>query len=117
MARFGMNLKLTIAEEHRARVHALFVDGIGTDAVQPMPHLEQYKTEDGGSVGVFFVAAKDALSHEDQKKGAWLELRVADVEATAKRLDAQGVERIDFQDKTHPYYQVPGGPVFRLAKV
>jgi hypothetical protein len=117
MARFGMNLKLTIAEEHRARVHALFVDGIGTDAVQPTPQLEAYKTEDGGSVGTFFVPAKDALSEEDQKKGAWLEFRVADLEATTQRLDAQGIARIEHSDKSHPYYQVPGGPVFRLAKV
>jgi hypothetical protein len=111
-----MNLKLTIAEEHRARVHALFVDAIGTQAVQSLSHLEAYKTEDGGSVGVFFVPAKEALGEEDQRKGAWLEFRVADVEATAERIAAQGVARIDFEDKTHPYFQVPGGPVFRLAK-
>jgi len=117
MARFGMNLKLTIAEEHRPKVHAMFVEAIGTDAVQPMPGLEAYKTEDGGSVGVFFVAAKDALSEEDQRKGAWLEFRVDDVEATVKRLDAQGTERIDFSDEAHAYYRVPGGPVFRLARM
>lgn len=116
MARFGMNLKLTIAENHRPRVHALFVDALGTGAVQPAPHLEAYKTEDGGSVGVFFVPAKEALSDEDQKKGAWLEFRVADPEATAKRVEEQGIARIDYQDKAHRYYQVPGGPVFRLAK-
>jgi hypothetical protein len=117
MAYLGLNLKLTIAEEHRPRVHALFVDAIGTHAVQPMPHLEAYKTEDGGSVGVFYVPAKEALGDEDQKKGAWLEFRVADLEATVKRIEGQGIARIDYQDKTHHYYQVPGGPVFRLAKV
>jgi hypothetical protein len=112
-----MNLKLNIAEENRAKVHALFVDALGTDAVQPMPHLVQYKTEDGGSVGVFFVAPHEALSDADQRKGAWLEFRVADTEATVKRLEGQGVARIDYQDKSHAYFQIPGGPVFRLAKV
>ena len=116
MARFGMNLKLSIAEENRPRVHALFVDALGTDAVQPMPNLVQYKTEDGGSVGVFFVPAHEALSHADQKKGAWLEFRVADPEATAKRLAGVGVTPFEYQDKSHAYYQIPGGSVFRLAK-
>ena len=116
MTRFGTNLKLNIAAEHRARVHALFVDILGLTAVQPRPDLEQFKTEEGGSVGVFYVPSADALSTEDQRKGTWLEFRVEDPESTGKRLEASGVERIAYDDKTHGYYQVPGGPVFRLAK-
>jgi len=116
MARFGTNLKLNIASEHRARVHALFVDVLGATAVQPRPDLEQFKTEDGGSVGVFYVAAAEALSPADQRKGTWLEFRVEDPEATGRGLEASGVERVAYEDKTHGYFQVPGGPVFRLAK-
>lgn len=115
MARFGTNLKLTISAEHRERVHALFVDVLGAHAVHPRPDLEQFKTEDGGSVGVFYVSPGEALGKEDQRKGAWLEFRVDDPPAVAARLEASGVERVDYQDKTHAYFQVPGGPVFRLA--
>ena len=116
MARFGTNLKLIIAAEHRPRVHALFVDVLGATAVAPRPDLEQYKTEDGGSVGVFYVPAAEALYGDEQRKGTWLEFRVEDPEATGRRLEAAGVERIAYEDRTHAYFQVPGGPVFRLAR-
>jgi hypothetical protein len=116
MARFGTNLKLLISTEHRARVHALFVDVLGAHRVQPMPDLDAFKLEDGGSVGVFYVPAGEALSAEDQRKGSWLEFRVEDPDAAAARLEAGGVERVPYQDKTHAYFQVPGGPVFRLAR-
>jgi len=115
MARFGMNLKLTIEESHRPRVRALFVDILGARAVAPTPRLEAYKTEDGGSVGVFYVPATEALSTEDQRKGAWLEFRVDDPDAVASRIVASGVAPVAYEDKSHHYFQVPGGPVFRLA--
>jgi hypothetical protein len=116
MATFGTNLKLTIDKDRRSEVRALFVDVLGATAVQPTPALEAYKLADGGSVGVFYVDAKEALSSEDQMKGAWLEFRVDDPESLDAKLKSRGVTRIDYQDKSHAYYQVPGGPVFRLAR-
>jgi hypothetical protein len=116
MATFGTNLKLTIARAHQPRVRDLFVEVLGATARQPMPGLEAYILADGGSVGVFYVEASEALDEEHQSKGSWLEFRVEDAAGIAAKLAESGVKRIAYQDTTHAYFQIPGGPVFRLAE-
>lgn len=114
MARFGNNLKLTVDRAHRPALGAAF-EALGAQVVQsPRPDLELYKL-DGFQIGAFYVEAKDALSIEDQRKGAWLEILVADVDGMVKRLVALGLTKIDYADSSHTYFQLPGGPVFRLA--
>jgi hypothetical protein len=107
-------MKITIAEEHRANVRKLFVDVLGASVKQPMPALDAYALEDG-FVGVEFVPTASALSTEDHRKGTWLEFLVSNPSATARQLDAAGVSRIEYADPAHAYFQIPGGPVFRLA--
>jgi hypothetical protein len=117
MTRIGKNLKLTIDAAYRSRVQSVFTEVLGAVAVTPpgQDKLEVYKL-DGCQVGVFYVAPGEALSVEDQQKGAWLEFDVADIDATTKALTALGLTRITYADKEHAYFQLPGGPVFRLGK-
>ena len=117
MARFGTNLKLTVASANRPRVRALFTGVLSASVSHTTDELEIYTLEDGGNVGVYYVAQTEALRTEDQPKGAWLEFLVADPQNAAKQLLAAGVPRVDHPDKQHDYFQVPGGPVFRLASV
>jgi hypothetical protein len=56
MTTLGSNLKLTIAEEYRPRVRALFVDVLGATIVEPVPGVEAYRLADGANVGVEYVA-------------------------------------------------------------
>jgi hypothetical protein len=115
MARFGTNTKFTIASEKRPEVHAVFVQALQASPIQPGPDLEVYRLEDGANVGVYYVPTQDALDAEAQRKGAWLEFLVSDPDGTGKRLDSLGVARVEYHDREHAYYQLPGGPVFRLA--
>ncbi len=116
MARFGKNMKLTVDKAFRARLRAFFGEVLGIEPASPMPELELYRLEDGFQIGVFFAEAKDALAEADQAKGAWLEIDVADHARAVAALERLGVEKVDYTDKTHAYYRIPGGPVFRLAK-
>lgn len=116
MARFGKNMKLTVDRAFRARTRAFFGEVLGVAPASPMPDLELYKLEDGFQIGVFYAEANDALAEAEQAKGAWLEIEVADHARAAATLDQLGVEKVDYTDKTHAYYRIPGGPVFRLAK-
>lgn len=81
----------------------------------PAPDFDLYATDDGGRVGIKFVDGSDALDEAGQAKGAWLELVVGDVGRCAERLLELGARPVDYVDKSHAYFQIPGGPVFRLA--
>ena len=39
-----------------------------------------------------------------------------DVERAAERLVQLGVTKVPYKATTHPYFQLPGGPVLRLAR-
>lgn len=109
----GRNSKWTVRPEYREKVRRMFGEGLGLKYASPAPPVDQYNVG-AGSIGVIFD--EGALSEQDAQKGAWLEFLVEDPERVATALEAAGVERVEYQDKTHPYFQVPGGPVFRLAR-
>ena len=114
-AHLGKNQKWIVRPAHRGAVHALMTRGLGASEVTP-PNapLDVFELESGALVGV--EVDDGALDEAAARKGAWLEFLVADPDATARTLDAQGVKRIEYHDKEHAYFQAPGGPVFRLAR-
>jgi hypothetical protein len=81
----------------------------------PRPDLDLYEFAGGEVLGLFFVDAADALSEADYLKATWLEIKVDDPERWKTRLQAFGVEKVEFPDPTRFYFQAPGGAVFRLA--
>lgn len=117
MASFGKNMKWTVDQAQRERIRAFFVEGLGVaHASGGPPNLDLYRLADGFQIGVFSVPAAEALRPEDLRKAAWLEIAVDDVESTIGRLAALGVEEVEYVDKEHRYFAIPGGPVFRLAR-
>ena len=62
MTKFGNNMKLSVAAEHRAALHAVMTDVLKCEAKSPMEHLSLYVFADGFNVGVYWVPAEKALS-------------------------------------------------------
>lgn len=93
------------------------MDILGCKAIEekPYPDLDLYEFEGGTIAGLFFLDDQDLLPESDHEKAAWLEIKVADPDATKEQLKAFGVAEVDFADKTRFYFQAPGGQVFRLA--
>lgn len=116
MSSFGSHLKLSIDRALRDDVRRFYTEGFGARQQSPSEALDQFIFDDGGSVGVFYVTAAQALPEAAWEFAPWLEYHVDDPEAVAARLVALGAARVDFMDRTHPYLRGPGGPVFRLAK-
>jgi len=110
----GRNSKWTVRPEYRERMRKMLTEGLGLKYENPAPPIDQYSLGNG-MLGVVFEDA--ALGEQDAHKGAWLELLVEDPAATTKRIEAAGFAQLEYQDKTHTYFQSPGGPVFRLAKM
>jgi hypothetical protein len=112
--KYGRNQKWNVRPESRELIRRMFVDVLGAKAVAPNPKIDLYTLSDGCLVGVMEDA--DALDAAHARKGAWLELIVDDPDKTASDLAAAGIERIDYTDKEHPYFQAGASPVFRLAR-
>jgi hypothetical protein len=72
--------------------------------------------EGGASVAFFYVSADQALTPPQHLQAIWLEFEVEDVARTTDALARLGIEPFEYADRTHPYFQAPGGQVFRLAK-
>ncbi len=63
-----------------------------------------------------FVPDGAAPSDEHhQNGGTWVEFVVDDVNAAVAAIEALKIERLSYSDLDHPYFQLPGGQIFRLA--
>ena len=112
MITLGSNVKITAPRSARPQVRATFEalgasrGGSGEWDLFVVP---------GGHIGFSYVPDAEALTPAQMRLAPWLEIGVPDVEAARARLEALGLTRIDYEDKTHAYFVGPGGFVFRLA--
>ncbi len=113
-AHLGNHQKWIVRPAHREAVHAVLTKGLGAKAVSPVgAPMDAFEFGDGAMIGV--ELDPEALDEAQARKGTWLEFHVDDPDATARALDAMNVRRVEYSDKTHAYFQAPGGPIFRLA--
>jgi len=109
----GRNVKITAPHSARADARKLF-EALGASLATPTDAMDVFAMRDS-NIGFAYVPDADALTPVQMRIAPWLEMLVDDVDAAARRLDALGLPRIDYHDKTHPYFVAPGGAVFRLA--
>ena len=114
MPAIGKNVKLTLPTSARPQARAL-LEALGLP-LESKDAFDIATTATGGHVGFEYIADADALTPAQARVAPWLELLVPDVGDYAARLDRIGLARLDYTDKTHPYFIGPGGFVFRLAK-
>ncbi len=114
MMTLGPSSKITVPESTRAKVREM-AEALGARGIVVSDNMEVYAGTTGGSIGFAFVPDAEALSAAQMRIAPWLELAVDDVDTARTRLEAIGIERLDYEDKTHAYYVGPGGLVFRLA--
>lgn len=112
----GPNVRITVSNEQRNEVARFFGDILRVrETKHPMPDLAVHVLDDGANVGVFFVDPAGALDEASAFKAPWIELKVASVPDACARLEAGGYAKVDYADRAHSYYRMPGGFVFRLA--
>ena len=109
-------MKFQVAEEHRSRIHTLFVDILGASTIPPpVPSVDIFVLSDGFVLGFFFVPEAETLTERQCLDGTWLEIMTADPDGLKSRLLTFGVKEVEYWDKHHFYFHAPGGPVFRIA--
>jgi hypothetical protein len=129
MASIGRHHHLDVDEQFRAPTRALYEgvlggqltplrenEAAGGAVLSPGTDVEVFTFDGGASVAFFYVPAGQALTLPQHLRAIWLEFEVEDVPRTTEALARQGIEPFEYEDRTHPYFQAPGGQVFRLAR-
>jgi len=117
MATIGPHFRWSADPAHRKTIARFFTEVLDAQASTPVPNIDSFTLNPQSSVGVVYGKPEDALAEADQPKATWVEFLVDDVDASTKKLAAMGMKPIEYHDKQHSYFRVPGGPVFRLAKL
>lgn len=115
MTNVGRNMRLSVDQKFRSQTRAFYEGVLGCSVKTPMPDLEVYTFTNGANIEVYFVEPSEALTPQQHMPAAWIEFEVDDEDAVARALAAMRIEPFDYFDKTHRYFQAPGGQVFRLA--
>jgi hypothetical protein len=129
MASIGRHHHLNVDEQFRAPTRALY-EGVlggtltslpdnetaGGAVLSPGTDAEVFTFDGGASVALFYVPAGQALTPPQHLRAIWLEFEVEDVARTTDALARLGIEPFGYEDRAHPYFQAPGGQVFRLAQ-
>lgn len=102
----------------RQKVRAFYVDLLGCQSLPaPSAALNLFQFADGFIFGVYFTEADECLPDNELLKATWLELKTDQPDALKQKLLAFGITEIPYPDKSHFYFQAPGGHVFRIAAV
>jgi hypothetical protein len=114
MSKFGTNIKINVHPSLREKTQVFYQQGLDASHKSPRDGIDIFHLGDGFSIGVFY--SDEALSEEQMLKGVWLELLVADPDATAAKLTALGGVAV-VGLTAHKYIAAPGGLVYRLEKL
>jgi hypothetical protein len=110
MASIGRHHHLDVDERLRVQTRAVYErvlggrlttladnEAVGGAVLSPDTDVEIFTFDNGASIATFYVSAEQVLSPRNE-------------------LAELGVEPFDYEDRAHPYFQAPGGQVFRLAR-
>ncbi|HEU0032165.1 MAG TPA: hypothetical protein VFQ53_16135 [Kofleriaceae bacterium] len=114
MTTLGRNVKITAPASAREQARSLFAL-LGAERQEPNPQMDVFLLDGNARVGYAYVDDAAALSADQMRVAPWLELTVDDVERRSDELGKLGLARLEYIDKSHPYFIGPGGVVFRLA--
>jgi len=109
-------MKWTVGAPHREAFRAAFEQGLAITRHSAEGDVDIYGLPNDSWIAIQYVPAAEALTEEQLRKAPWLELLVDDPDRAAARLVELGVTRVPYRATTHAYFQLPGGPVFRLAQ-
>lgn len=109
----GPDTNLVVRRSERDRIRRFYRDIVGCQITKSSERIDVFETHNGFYLGVTY--ADDAQSDEDRRRSIWLEFRTDNPDELKQQIVKFGIAPIDFWDKTHFYFQAPGGQVYRLV--
>jgi len=110
---FGNHSAIRVPRNLQEEIRTFYRDVLGCEITKQAEDIDYFRMGDGFFVA--FLYDDDALAEPEWLKSAWLEIKADDVPTTKQKILTFGVKEVNSRDKSHLYFQVPGGQVFRLV--
>ena len=109
---FAKHSKLTAQPSEQRAIRTFYRDILGVPQPRESDGADIFRLGPQFFLGVIYDEA--APTAAAMRTSIWLELATADPVAMKARILAGGGREIAYRDKSHFYFQAPGGQVFRL---
>jgi catechol 2,3-dioxygenase-like lactoylglutathione lyase family enzyme len=110
---FGNHSALRVARSDQSQIRRFYREVLGCQVTKTSPDVDYVRL--GDNFFVAFLYQDTALPEAEWLKSIWLEIKADDVSAMKRKILAFGVKEVVSVDKSHLYFQAPGGQVFRLV--
>lgn len=110
---FGNHSALRVSRSQQEQIRRFYRDILGCEITRKTDAMDFFRI--GDNFFITFLYQDTALGEPEWLKSIWLELKADDVPTMKRRILAFGVSEVESRDKTHFYFQAPGGQVFRLV--
>lgn len=108
----GEHTKMAVLRTDRQRIQEFYRDVLGCKITKTSDAADVFQV--GPSFYLGAIYGDTALSAEEMRKSIWLELKTDHLEELKRKIRDFGIEPLEYWDKSHFYFQAPGGQVFRL---
>jgi len=119
MIALSNSIHLYVRPDSKEQFLEFFTRILGLEAVASSDALGSpepiYAFEFSNGAGLSVEFTEDALSDQQARRGAWLELRTDDAVGLQQKVQAFGLPRVIHPYTPFFYIQAPGGQVFRIV--
>ncbi len=119
MIALSNSIHLYVRPDSKEQFLEFFTRILGLEAVASSDALGSpepiYAFEFSNGAGLSVEFTEDALSDQQARRGAWLELRTDDAAGLQQKVQAFGLPRVVHPYTPFFYIQAPGGQVFRIV--
>ena len=110
---FGNHSAIRVPHNLQEKIRKFYRDVLGCEITKQTEDIDYFRMGDGFFVA--FLYEDNALADPEWLKSIWLEVKADDVPTMKQKILTFGVREVNSRDKSHLYFQAPGGQVFRLV--
>jgi hypothetical protein len=110
---FGNHSAIRVPHNLQEKIRKFYGVVLGCEITKKSEDVDYFQMGDGFFVA--FLYEDNALAESQWLKSIWLEIKADDVPNMKQKILTFGVREVNSWDKSHLYFQAPGGQVFRLV--
>ena len=103
----GNHSAIRVPQNLQEKIRKFYCDVLGCEITKKTEDIDYFRMGDGFFVA--FLYEDNALAEPEWLKSTWLEIKADVVPTTKQKILTFGVKEVNSRDKSHLYFQAPGG--------